>query len=108
MKKKDRKAKLYLKIFGLVEEPVKKFSEDLCDSNIAYVFDDYDDFRQYFIDNNCSRAYDDKIINICIMKTTKKGTIIALKRLCDYTITRVNNIKVVTEDIEDKPKTKIK
>ena len=26
------------------------------------------------------------LLEICKMKTTKKGTIIALKRLCDYTI----------------------
>lgn len=112
--KKDLEAKIYLKALGLVEEPLKQYSDELCDYSIAYVFDNYEEFKQYFIDNDCSRANDDKFLKNCIMKKTKKGTIITLKRLCDFVITRkkketiINDEEVVTNDIEDKPKTKIK
>lgn len=54
----------------------------------AYKFKDYEEFRNYFINNGCTRAYDDDFLSICKMKTTKKGSIFASKRLCDYAITR--------------------
>ena len=84
----DIEAWLFMYVLKLKEEKNKEYSVDECDSQIAYKFEDYEDFRNYFINNGCIQAYDDEFLSICKMKTTKKGTIIALKGLCDYAITK--------------------
>ena len=87
-KKFDIEAQLFMFILRLKEEKNKEHSTDECDRHIAYIFEDYEEFRSYFINNGCTRAYDDDFLSLCRMKTTRKGSIIALKGLCDYAITR--------------------
>ena len=90
MKKIDMEAKLFLHILRLREQEEKTYSIDECDSNVAYVFDSYDSYKKYFISNGVEEARFSWISNLCEMKETKKGSIIALKRLCDHAITRIN------------------
>ena len=87
-KKFDIEEQLFINISSLKEEKNKKYSIGECDPHIAYKFEDYEEFRKYFINNGCTRAYDDDFLSVCKMKTTRKGSIIALKGLCDYAITR--------------------
>lgn len=87
-KKFDIEAQLFMYILRLKEEKNKEYSIDECNHHIAYKFEDYEEFRNYFINNGCTRAYYDDFLSVCKMKTTKKGSIIALKGLCDYAITR--------------------
>lgn len=90
---KDMDAKLYMFILNLKEEKNKKYNEKGCETNIVYVFEDENDFKSYFTDNG---IYDisDKVLDTCKMKTTKKGTIIALKGICDNTIKRHKKEKI--------------
>lgn len=88
-KKVDIEAKMFMFILNLKEEKNKMYSAEECDKNIVYLFDNFDEFKSYFETNGLD--YKDKdLIEICRMKTTKKGTVIALKRLCDYTIRKHN------------------
>lgn len=106
-KKFDIEAQLFMFILRLKEEKNKEYSIGECDRHIAYVFEDYEEFRNYFINNGCTRAYDDDFLSLCRMKTTRKGSIIALKGLCDYAITR--SMKSSSEfDICDMPEEKSK
>ena len=89
MKKKfDLEAKLFIYLLRLEEEKNKEYSVSESDYHIVYVFEDEKEFRNYFINNGCNRASDDDFLSIFKMKITKKGSIIALKGLCDYAITR--------------------
>ena len=106
-KKFDIEAQLFLFILGLKEEKNKEYSIDECAHHIAYIFKDYEEFRSYFINNGCTRAYDDDFLSVCRMKTTRKGSIIALKGLCDYAITRSMESSSKF-DICDKPEEKSK
>lgn len=83
--KVDMEAKLSMFILNLKEEKNKQYSHEECAINITYLFENYDEFKKYFLENGLVDVSDD-FLNICIMKTTRKGTIIALKKLCDYAI----------------------
>lgn len=98
----DIEAKLFMYLLHLKEEKNKEYSIEECEKNIAYLFDNYDEFKNYFLQNGFIDICDD-LLDLCRMKTTKKGTIIALKRLCDYTIRQHNalhyhNIDFTTEN----------
>ncbi len=84
-KKIDIEAKLFIALLRLKEEKNKKYSTGECEKNIVYLFDNYDEFKAYFELNGFTNISED-LLEICRMKTTKKGTIVALKGLCDYTI----------------------
>lgn len=88
-KKIDIEAKLFISLLHLKEEKNKEYSVEECEKNIAYLFDNYDEFISYFKTNGFLDISED-LLETCIMKTTKKGTVIALKGLCDYAITRHN------------------
>lgn len=81
----DLEAKLYMFTLGLKEEKNKEFSFEECERNIAYIFNNYEEFKSYFLENGID-SFDSDIFNSCIMKITKKGTIISLKSLCDLAI----------------------
>ena len=105
MKKLDVEALTFLFILNMKEEKNKKYSKsENCDEHKAYVFNDYEEFKDYFINNGIISIYDDSLLQLCIMKQTKKGTIISMKKLCDHTIekcaqTRLNNaIKELTQE----------
>lgn len=100
-KKMDIEAKMFMYLLHLKEEKNKEYSFEECEKNIAYLFDDYFEFKNYFLQNGFTDIRDD-LLDLCIMKTTKKGTIISLKGLCDYTIRQHNalhsrNINSTTE-----------
>lgn len=92
----DIEAKLFMLILHLKEELQKVYSQEECNKNIAYVFNNYDEFKSYFLLNGFSNISDD-LLELCRMKTTKKGKIIALKALCDYAIRK--NILTQTQTI---------
>ena len=52
--------------------------------------DNYEEFKSYFVLNGFPNI-SEEILNLCIMKTTRKGTIISLKGLCDHAIRRHNS-----------------
>lgn len=95
--KKDIEAKLFMALLHLKEEKFKKYSVEECQTNIVYLFDNYEDFKNYFVLNGFDDIGDD-LLETCRMKTTKKGTIIALKRLCDYAIRKHNYMKSLSEE----------
>ena len=82
--KLDIEAKLYIWLLHLKEEN-KIYTSGEISNDKVYVFNNYKEYRQYFINNGYINI-DDEILKICNMKTTKKGTIICLKKLCDYVI----------------------
>jgi len=88
MKKIDLDALLFVSVLNLKLEKDKVYSED-CDTRLVYIFNDYDEYKNYFINNGFTNISDD-ILETCRMIITKKGSVLALKKLCDYTI-RVHN-----------------
>lgn len=56
--------------------------------NKLYIFENYDDYCSYFVDTGIDNI-NDELLETCKLKTTKKGKVLALKGLCDYTITRL-------------------
>ena len=90
-KKVDIEAKLFIALLHLKEEKNKKYTNEISDTHMVYLFDDYDELKYYFETNGFPDISED-LLKICIMKTTKKGTIISLKELCDYTIRKKNSI----------------
>ena len=81
----DIETMFFIRLLKLKEAKIKKYSSVESKYNVVYLFDNEEDYKYYFIDN----GFDDvskTILNAAIMKTTKKGTIIALKGLCDYAI----------------------
>ena len=81
----DMEAKMFMFVLHLKEEKNKKYSIGKCETNVAYLFDDYNEFKTYFEVNGCVNL-DKDLLELCRIKTTRKGTIIALKGLCDYVI----------------------
>ena len=63
------------------------------DSNInsVYMFSDNDEYIKYFADRGCGDI-SQELLNNCKMKTTKKGTIIAMKLLLDYTVSQLGGV----------------
>lgn len=92
----DVEAKLFMFILRLREEKNKKYSIDECDEHIVYLFDNYEELKSYFIKNGISDI-NSELLDLCIMKKTKKGTIISLKGLCDHTIKRYKLGKELTQ-----------
>jgi len=94
---KDRKidieAKLFMLLLHLKEDTQKVYSSKEGAKNVAYVFSDYNEFKTYFLENGFPEISND-LLELCIMKITKKGKIIALKALCDYAITKHNLSKL--------------
>lgn len=85
----DIEAKLFMNAIHLKEEKNKEYSIEECEKNTVYLFDNFDEFRSYF-ETNCFYDINQDLLKICRMKTTKNGTIIALKGLCDYAIRQHN------------------
>jgi len=91
----DINVEIIKSIFQLKEEKNIKYTLEDCSDNKIYVFNNYDEFKNYFISNNILDVSDD-IIKLCIFGTTKKGKVIALKKLCDYIITKYSPIRKYT------------
>jgi len=94
---------LYMNLLSLKEEKVKAYSEDE-DQFKVYVFNDDEDFKNYFVENGYD-SIDEELMDMCRLKTTKKGSVIALKGLCDHTISRYrklsDRLKYHNGDIEN-------
>ena len=87
MEKIDIEVLLYLFIMEMKEEKKKEYSKsENCKANKAYVFNDYEEFKNYFIYNGIISIYDDSLLEQCILKQTKKGLIICMKKSCDQLI----------------------
>ncbi len=84
----DLEAKAYMFILGMKEEQEKEYT-DFSETSLksAYVFKNNEDFKKYFV-NNGAVDISDEILNLCKLKTTNKGSVIAMKKLCDSTICR--------------------
>lgn len=96
----DIEARLFMFVLHLKEEKNKKYSNDECEKNIAYLFDNYEEFKFYF-EANGFPTISENLLETCRMKTTRKGTIIALKGLCDYAI-RKHDLMHMDSSIEEK------
>ncbi len=96
----DLEAKLYIYLADLLVLDEKKYSACECERNIVYVFHDYNEFKFYFLQNGVHNC--DEEINNCIMRQTKKGSIIASKKYCDDVISRFKNIANLENASTDK------
>lgn len=94
----DLEAKLYMRLLSLVEDKNKTYLPVDCDYNIVYVFNNYNEYKSYFLTNGLNNV-SEEILERCVVSITKKGSVIALKNLCDRAIRRNNN-KVNKEDKE--------
>lgn len=83
----DLEAKLLMFTLNLKEEKNKEYAPVKSDKNIVYLFQDSHEFEKYFIENGINDINKELLV-LCQVKTTKKGTIIASKNLCDYIIKR--------------------
>ncbi len=91
----DLEAKLYVFFADLLIAEEKKYSACECERSIVYIFHDYNEFKFYFIQNGVFHC--DEEINNCILRQTKKGSIIASKKYCDDVIKRfriLNNLEI--------------
>ncbi len=86
----------FMSALNLKEQKNKIYSAEECEKNIVYVFNNNDEFESYFIQNGIEDI-SRQVLNLCKMKSTKKGTIIALKALCDRTIKRYKMGKELTQ-----------
>lgn len=87
----DIEAMIWMFILQLREEKEHRYSKE--DTNIrkVYVFKNIEEYRLYFERNGMGEL--DDILEICRLTTTKKGSILALKKLCDYAITRYHSLQ---------------
>lgn len=91
----DFETKLFMFLFNLKEDKKKQYSFSECKSNIVYIFKNYAEFESYFTKNGMNYI-NAEILELCKMKTTKNGNIIALKNLCDHTIKQYKTNKILT------------
>ena len=97
----DFEASLFMHILKLKEEKNKYYSLIECDPHIAYVFKNFEEYKSYFNENGFPDI-DEDLLNICRMKTTSSGSVIALKGICDHAITRYRQ-KYIQEHPEEYP-----
>ena len=90
MSKHDLEIPFRLLQNGFKEEKNKVLSAaDKSDLVTAYVFKDKQEMENYFKTNGVIDPNNlEVLIKICSIKETKKGSIISLKSLCDYSITQ--------------------
>ncbi len=81
----DLELYLFMLSFSLKEEKDKKYTEREVPSNIVYIFDDEDNYENYFYKYmDCEVC--ENIFDICRLKTMKSGKVLALKCACDFAI----------------------
>ncbi len=59
MKKVDIEAKLFMWFLHLKEEQNKVYTEEECEKNIAYTFNNFKEFKQYFLENGLESINND-------------------------------------------------
>ena len=91
--KNDFEIKLLMLKMHLKEAKDIKYSEK-CDNNLIYIFNNYTEYRNYFLKNGFNNFdIDFDMIESCKIKTTKTGKVIAYKHLCDKQIKKYNSIR---------------
>ena len=103
MKKVDLEAELFIKVLGLKEEKIKRYSEEESDLSLVYLFNDYDEYKNYFAIHGFEEITEE-ILELCEMKVTSNGTVIALKQLCDSTIKKYREKNYIDDNKEIKDK----
>lgn len=95
IKLEELSIKLYMLRHGLVEDEVHIYSPQLVSIKKAYVFYGESQFIDYFRSNGVGFDIDEEFLKKNILKKTKSGLIISLKRLDDYLIrTYLRNKKI--------------
>ena len=79
-------------LYNLKEEKTKEYTEGKVDDNIIYIFNNNDEYKEYFIKNGMNEINHD-ILEKCKFKQLKNGKIICLKGLCDHFIKENTKIK---------------
>lgn len=87
MKTLDIKTKIYLHITGVKVEKEKVYSPNETRSNIVYIFTNYEEYKNYFLDH--IPLVEENIIDMAIYTRGKNGEIVAFKGLCDHIIKRL-------------------
>jgi len=100
MKKIDIEAIFYLHHLKLIQVENKEYSADECDKNMVYLFENCEELKAYFEENEISDI-NTYLLDLCILRKTKKGTIISPKVICDYTIGRYKSGKELTQSQVD-------
>ena len=89
MKKLDLEAELFMLVLNLQEDKNKKYDGSFPkDYHITYVFENDEEYKEYFFNNG---VYDEELIEYCKLKTTRKGTVLALKGICNHYINICND-----------------
>ena len=103
MGKLDLKPNLFLFVTGVTIEKEKKYTIKRIENNVVYIFDSYDEFKNYF--SKYVKEVKEDVINQAIYTKSKKGAVVALKGLCDHIITKTRlqyDIKELSqEEIND-------
>lgn len=94
--KLDMKTKLTLLLFNLKVDNNYEYSIEECNKKDIYIFNNYNEFEKYFEENGVFNINRD-LLKLCILKKTKTGKILALKQLCNHTITKCR----LTQKISD-------
>lgn len=85
-KKFDINAWFFIWFLHFEEIKIKEYSPEYRIDKCVYVFNNYDEFKKYLLDNGCLENDEEYDLNKCIRATTPKGTIIAGKGECDFMI----------------------
>lgn len=91
----DLELKMTMYVYGLEQAKEIKYTVDDCNSNLVYVFDNYEEYKNYFITNGLTRL-NKGLLDMCIYKKTSKGKIITRKIICDSIITRLKKPRIYT------------
>lgn len=99
MSKLNLTAKLFLIITGARIEKEKKYTIKAVRHNVVYIFDSYEDFKNYFL--KYLSKVSENVINLAIYKKFPKGTIVAFKGICDHIIT-MEKLKINIKELSQK------
>lgn len=100
MKKIDIEAILDMIILNLKEEKNREYSPDFSDKHTVYLFANSEELKAYFRENGVDDI-NNQLLDLCVLKKTKLGTIISLKEICDHTINRYKQGKELTQSQVD-------
>lgn len=101
MKKIDIEAILYMIILNLKEEKNKNYSPNFSNRHAVYLFANNEELKAYFQENGIDDI-NNQLLDLCIFRKTKLGTIISFKEICDHTITRYKQEKELTQSQVDR------
>ena len=93
MSKLDFKTSLYLKInkAKIINDINNEIKVDDFNKNEVYVFDSYEDYKNYF--KQYINDVDDDLIKLAILVRGRKGQVVALRGLCERIIIKKRTIE---------------